>query len=274
MKIPALFAASMIAIMATGESEGYVLVTDQHVDLQLVYASGTLSGRVSPDTGFLEPGNALLFDGPDGSTAVERAPDSQWDFLGMGPGQTVYYWPQTFEPDRAYLGFASDKDTIPTGTFRSYFETDPRVAASAPWNKITLLDVRFQPAPGEVPGPAFFSLWQNDFDGNATVWMSSFTNGIDPTDAAWLLAGGHEHFNWGFTKRGHYQIEFKFSGLLSNGDFIESVPQTFHFGVEFTPSAIPEPRLWLLLTAGAVALGSRRTRARGILFPDQPTSNR
>lgn len=244
-------------------SVAYEVVTDEHVDIQIVYASGSLSGKIAPEGGgMLDLGETLLFDGPSGSTAVTRPGGAEWDFLGVGAGETLYFWPQGALDGRTYLGFASDKGTVPNGTFKSYFEADSRVEDTAAWNKVSLLDVRFHPAPGESAGPAHFSLWNFAF-GEATVWMSSFENGITADDATWVLGGGHEHFNWGFTKRGHYEIDLRFSGFLNaGGAYIESAPLTYHFGVEFLPANIPEPgtATLALLGAGALALSRRRGR--------------
>lgn len=254
--------AAILSFPVAGQA--YQVITDEHVDLQVIYASGSLSGKVNPDGRSYDRDHVLLFDGPEDTTTVQRPSGSEWDFLGVGPGQMLHYFPQgaTLEGDRIYLGFAADKNTVPMGGFASYFEDDLRVQAAGPWIKITLLDVRFQPAPGESTGPAHFSLWQSYFGGDSTVWMSSFDGGISGDDSVWLQPGWHEHYNWGFSRRGYYQIDFKFSAYLNDGreTYVESAPLTYHFGVEFMPAAIPEPGVLALLLPGTFLFSHRRNR--------------
>ncbi len=253
---------SALLFVSALSSGAYTVITDEHVDLQLEYVSGSLRGFVKPDIeGRTELGDALLYDGPSGTTSISRPPSSTWNFLGVSAGQPVYYWPQNNNVGRIYLGFGSDGGTIPGGTFATYYESDARVDATAPWTKITLTAMRYTAAPGET-GTANFSLWQIDTFGDAVVWMAT-SDGISASDATWLVEGGHAHFNWGFTKRGYYELDFVFSGTLaSSGNPIQSAVQTFHFGVEFQPAALPEPSSGVLLALSTAALLGRRRRTR------------
>lgn len=239
----------------------YTVVTDEHVDLRIEYVGGSLRGKIySHDDGSIERNAGLLYDGPSGTTRITRPGSSTWDFIGVGAGETFHYWPHTSVVGRIFLGFGSDFGSIPGGTLASYYESDERVDAEAAWTKITLAGMRYAAAPGES-GTAHFSLWQIDSFGDAVVWMSTAEGGITSTDATWLIEGGHSHFNWGFTKRGHYELDFKFSGYLNGSNtYIESAAQTFHFGVEFQPAAIPEPSSATLLVLAMVASLARRLR--------------
>lgn len=217
----------------------YTVVTDEHVDLEVGYSGGVLGGPIRTGNSVVPRDEVLLYDGPLGTTSAQRPAAATWNFLGVGAGQPIFFWPQSSIAGRIYAGFGSDGGAIPPGTFASYLETDPRVNLTAAWTKIALLDVRYEPAPGES-GPAYFSLWQTGWGGTVSVWMSSFDGGITATDATWLIAGGHAHHNWGFTKRGYYQIDFRYSGYLAgSGTSIESPTQTFHFAVEYQPPRIP-----------------------------------
>jgi len=238
----------------------YTVITDQHVDLQIEYVGGTLSGKIQADNeGNVARDNGLLHDGPAGTTSIARPASSTWNFLGVSAGQPIYYWAANSVPGHIYLGFGSNGGTIPGGTFASYYESDARVDDVAPWTKIALTAMRYHAAPGES-GAANFSLWQTDIFGDAVVWMST-ADGITSTDATWLIEGGHAHYNWGFTKRGHYELDFKFSGYLSGSNtFIESTAQTYHFGVEFQPAALPEPASLFLLGIGAAMISFARRR--------------
>ena len=217
----------------------YTVVTDEHVDLEVGYSGGVLGGPIRTGNSVVPRDEVLLYDGPLGTTSAQRPAAATWNFLGVGAGQPIFFWPQSSIAGRIYAGFGSDGGAIPPGTFASYLETDPRVNLTAAWTKIALLDARYEPAPGES-GPAYFSLWQTGSGGAVSVWMSSFDGGITATDATWLIAGGHAHHNWGFTKRGYYQIDFRYSGYLAgSGTSIESPTQTFQFGVEYQPPRIP-----------------------------------
>ena len=229
-----------LALAAPLGGHAYTVVTDEHVDLEVRYSGGVLGGPIRADSGSVPRDEGLLYDGPVGTTSIARPLDPIWNFLGVGAGQPIFfYWPQSSVAGRMYLGFGSDGGAIPPGTFQSYLETDPRVNLTAAWNKITLLDVRYEPTLG-VSGSAHFSLWQTDGVGGVDVWMSTFDGGITSTDATWLIEGGHAHYNWGFSKSGYYQIDFRYSGFLAgSGTYIESPTQTFHFGVEYQPPRIP-----------------------------------
>jgi surface-anchored protein len=263
MKYLRVFA--VFASLLPFSAHAYTVITDEHVDIQVVFVSGSLSGRIHADNeGNVPRDQGLLFDGPVGTTSVNRPAGATWDFLGVAAGQPVYLWPQNNVPGRMYLGFGSDGGSIPPGTFASYLESDPRVNATARWTKITLTGMRYEPAPGES-GPAQFSLWQAGQFGSVTTWMSTAEGGITSTDATWLDEGGHSHFNWGFTKRGYYQLDFVFSGYLNgSNEYIESGVQTFHFGVEYQPLVIPEPSAAYLLGGAGCLFLLRRRRPRAV----------
>lgn len=236
-----------------------------HSDIGIAYVGGKLEGRVRADSlGTLQPGDSLLYDGPLNTTTITRPADPFWDFIGVGAGEQLYYWPQNLPSNppspRLYLGMAADGGLVPTGTFASYFQSDPRVAGTARWIKIELTGIEFDPAPGETRA-GHFSLWQTGGASGTTVWMSSYDGGVTGSDATWIAEGGHAHFNWGFSARGYYRLAFEFSGILAaTGHPISSDPITFHFGVEHQPLVlVPEPCAASLLAAGALLCGLCRS---------------
>lgn len=272
LKITSGLAAALFSAMTVSSGSaamaGYEIVTDEHVDLQVEYRGGW-GTVIRADSRDVPHDRGLLYDGPAGTTAFTRPASSQWDFLGVNAGEPIHIFPQGPFDDRIYLGFGSDDGSIPAGTFASYYEADPRVNNTAAWTKISLVDMRFTPDPTDTAtNAANFSLWQTGGalggpSSGLSVWMST-ADGIDATDATWLFAGGHSHFNWGFSRIGYYQIDLRFSGYLNDGQMTltESPVYTFHFGVEYLPEAIPEPGALVLLSSGCTAFLTLRRRSR------------
>ena len=98
---------------------------------------------------------------------------------------------------------------------------------------------------GSISGPGDFLLWQDDGFGGANVFFDS------AGDSFTLAAGSHTHYNWGFTEKGTYELEFEISGDHVVDDF-QSASGLYTFQV------IPEPTTTLLGAFGALALLRRR----------------
>ncbi len=194
------------------------------------------------------PHEAWLFVRP--GALQSRPPGSQWDFLGTGAGQNIWVLPQVQDPNLIFGGMAAEE--IDPGTFDTYALTDPRVNNGNPTNG-EWIHIRLR----DVSGPGHFSVWQTDTFGSPVVWMSSFANGIDSTDFALLMPGGHIHFNWGFTEAGFYDVTIEFEALL-NGDVTRSGEYTYTFVVH----AIPEPATIISMLAGGGMLGLAWHRRR------------
>ena len=96
-----------------------------------------------------------------------------------------------------------------------------------------------------ISGPGDFLLWQDDGFGGANVFFDS------AGDSFTLTAGSHTHYNWGFTEKGTYGLEFEISGNHVD-DGIQSASGLYTFQV------IPEPTTTLLGAFGALALLCRR----------------
>jgi surface-anchored protein len=159
------------------------------------------------------PGSVLFVAVPGARTG--RPSGSQWDFLGVGEGGTVWILPQYQDPSLLYLG-TNNEGTDP-GDLLSYMETDPRLPhdVGVPWIKASVLSVR---------GPGDFSIFSTDSFGTPTVWVDTADNPnghngapLDSSDALWFIAGGHVHYNWGFTARGYYDITVQASAFLPDG---------------------------------------------------------
>lgn len=95
-------------------------------------------------------------------------------------------------------------------------------------------------------GPGDFLLWQDDGFGGANIFLDT-ANGID----SFIMApGSHTHFNWGFTEKALFELEFGISGTHES-DGAQSASASYFF-------AVPEPSAVSLAAIGALALLRRR----------------
>jgi surface-anchored protein len=149
--------------------------------------------------------------------------DPTFDFLGAEAGDTVWVLRQRFDPARLSVGVSAEE--IADGTFASHFERDRRVRSTAPWVRLTMKAVR---------GPGDVSVWQNDSFGRPVVWMAT-SDGITNHDRVFIASGLDADFNWAFTERGIYEIDFVASAFLPGEDEpVRSKVVTYTFGVEET----------------------------------------
>jgi surface-anchored protein len=118
----------------------------------------------------------------------------EWNFLGVPIGEPVWFMPQTNDPAKPFFGFATDNLNI------------PQWSGPLSWSLEAILSA---PAGGEV------SLWQTGFFGDPNVKFASIdginvniTPGSDvqTDDDFFQTIGGHDHYNWGFSKPGVYRV--------------------------------------------------------------------
>jgi surface-anchored protein len=190
-----------------------------HVD------GGIVDGILQPDAEFA-PGDLTI----QTSTTSLRPADAAWTPIGVGSGQNFWILPETDIPGQPFAGIGAE-ELLP-----------------ADWSTpitITLTGMA-GPAGGE------FSLWQTDGLGAPTFFMSTL-GGISAADAYQmnLNVSDHEHFGWGFTTVGTYELTFQIAGTHVR-DGAKSATATYNFSV------IPEPSSTLLGAFGALALLRRR----------------
>lgn len=232
-------------------------LTTQHVDLNLrhsfsanSWALGFRDDDAFPAVQYTSE-NALVYVG---TQALSTRPASgDFDFVGVGSGQSYYRLPQTQNPDLAYLGIAGygvtpgDVDQYNPST-----ESKGRVSGNGRWLRLNLVGVDHTTPAGDA-GTGKFSIWQNGESGPA-VFASNFndgvsnanssgldaTDGLSADDSVWILANGHLHFNYGFSEPGRYALTFRMSGYFgSDGNnatpnvagFRESEPITIYVSV-------------------------------------------
>ena len=202
---------------------------NEHVDLNIFYTGGG-AWDVRPYDGdfggFALPGNESLLHVDRRSLLT--VPASGFEFIGVEGSEQTYVLPQGQHPELLYLGFAGYGAT-PTSQWDRYnpsTESGGRVSGYGRWLKVAL---------DSVKGPGELSVWQSG-DTGPTVFMSTASGGITADDALWIVANGHTHYNFSFTKRGLYQVNLLPSGYL--GDDGLTTPSTAGYSQAATAIAI------------------------------------
>ena len=163
-------------------------------------------------------GSALL---PVVSGTDTRPSGSSWDFTGTSSGSSLWVLEKSGN-NGLYLGIGAEE-----------------ISASDLDGPITLT---FQSLSG--PSGGVFSMW------NSTVsWSDSPTalvtsaSGFNLANTLTIAAGGHTHFNYGFTTPGLYDVTFEATATLAEalGGGQVAGTGTFRFGVFDTGSPYPEP---------------------------------
>ncbi|MBM4068093.1 MAG: hypothetical protein FJ271_04000 [Planctomycetes bacterium] len=207
-------------------------MASEHADINLQYsggATGTWSLQHDDNDNVVshDPDVALLYVGVDAEEA--RPAGAKFDFIGVAAGATYYRAPQSQDSELLYLGVAGYGVTASEfDRYNPLTESKGRVSGVGRWLKLSLVDVKhFQPD-GQA-GSGIFSVWQSGVSAPA-VGMSTYddgvsnpdsegldtTDGIGADDALWIVAGGHSHFNWGFSQKGRYEVTVKISGYLGD----------------------------------------------------------
>jgi surface-anchored protein len=246
--------AGLVALAAT------IAAGEARAAFQDVYSAGHADVNISYDSA----SNSLHLDYEFGSNAVingmvlgvggagEREADTITVFIDpanstvLGPaglpapyaGNTLYVAPQTSAVGRPFLGTGAE--SIEPGVFQNDTLT------------LTLTGFSQQPAGGN------FVLWQ--IGGEATPFMNS-ADGFSAADHVDVLAGSHDHFNWGFTAQGIYDLNFTATGTLQDGTVL-STDGVYRFQVGAAPSAVPEPGSLTLALMGLGSAGLVFTRGR------------
>lgn len=234
--IIALAAAAGLGLPLTGQAQ--TTISTGHVDIFGVgYVGGALELLIHEEDTMLElePADTVLQINPGGY--VLRPAGAAFDFLGPA-GSSLWVLPQS-ETEAASRGviFAG------VGTE----EINPVEWGAGTPITITLLSVVSAPLGGN------FFLWSEDEFGNPTQVMNS-TN-LATYNSLTQGIGLHEHYNWGFTAEGIYEIQFEATGTPESGSPLSST-QTYTFNV------VPEPSTYALLGLGAGALALMRWRKR------------
>ncbi len=108
------------------------------------------------------------------------------------------------------------------------------------------------------PSGAQFALWQTDSFGAPTVFIDTAADDLDFSFPAF----GHQHFVYGFSQEGEYQLKFDVQGV---GGFFGPNSSVGSVLVNFNVAAVPEPATAGLIAAGfgCIAVGARYRRRQG-----------
>jgi surface-anchored protein len=153
-----------------------------------------------------------------------RPAGSEWDFTGANDGDSLWVLPNTSGNGVLYLGIGAEE-----------------IDAADLAGPITLTFLGLSGPAGGV-----FSMWDGGTLAGPTPLITS-ASGYGLPNALAISAGGHSHFNYGFTAQGLYAVTFQATGTLAaglGGGPVSGVG-TFMFGVFGTsksyPNDVPAP---------------------------------
>lgn len=200
------------------------LAEEAEVSLHLHAHTGAIfdGSPLADDTEF-EPEQVVIV--VPNSTQFSRPAGAMWDFLGNAAGEPTWRLPASnaaaVAENAPFLGIGAEDAEL--GAFVN--------------NQLTLALVA-------VSGPGHFSLYNVSL-GMPTVKMASF-DGIDSNDVITVPAGGHLHFNFGFSAPGLYEVTFLAKAIDAATQEELSSQATFNFLV------VPEPMSLALLGLGTL----------------------
>jgi surface-anchored protein len=224
MKMQLKIIATLLAVgAASSTSMAATVFTTEHIDLALRRASPPLPGHPSgwelyirdKDNEFDSP-LATSMVNVESSALRTRPSGSQWDFLGVSAGASVFILPQSQDGALVYMGIGAE---------------DASVLSTVSGDMTLTLQ--------SVGGPGQFSLYR--LAGGSPVPVMTSSNGITSADSVAVPINSHIHYNWAFTAAGSYSLGFTITGTPIGAPApVTSEP----FLVSF--SVIPEPAHLLL----------------------------
>jgi surface-anchored protein len=222
--------------------------TTEHVDLNITHSGGAWAVQPQLDGVPNSSENVLLYVGQ--KAELPRPAGANYNFLGVAQGADFYELPASQNSDVLYLGFAGYGVPTSIDRYSPATESKGRITSAGRWSKLTLADVKHYDASGNL-SDGTFSVYE--YGANVKVFMSNYNdgvsnpdgNGLDTTDgitaddALWALAASHNHYNFGFSKPGRYEVDVIASAYLTDdgvntpntGSFSQSTPIRLYFSV-------------------------------------------
>lgn len=212
-----------VGMATTAVAEDRLVLDHGHIDtFTPTWSDNTLDVRLQEDvTGshvLHAPEDVLLKVRPESAIQLPDPVPPSLSFLGA-PGDTVYYLPQTQDPNLIWPGWNTER--IPAGVF-----TNP---------------LRIQVT--DVSGPGNVFVWQTGAVGQP---ISVLGGGYQLPGTISPNVGVHAHAEWAFTEEGTYSFTVVASGTLAAGGTATSAPRTYTFQVGDT--AEPQPVTTLSVT--------------------------
>lgn len=214
-----------------------------HADIGLAYESGELELHYHFGSGAVLDGVPLGTDlEVDPSDYGVRVADvarvilgANVSFLDALAGDPLWRLPSSNTPGLPFLGIASK-------------ELDSNDFGSA----------SIQLTGFSGPGGGEFALWQSDGFVTNVLWQTF--GGLDGTDMLPMVIGGHDHFNYGFTAEGVYDLQLTAVANLVGGGSVTDT-ETFRFLVGDS-TVVPEPTGFGLLAGSCIVMIGIRRRCR------------
>jgi surface-anchored protein len=195
-------------------------LTDEHADIQVLYDSIGTNGL---SIAVRDVDHNVDYKSNEVYLVVKES--SQLTLPAGTPfgnaGDILWIIPQSQNPDLLYLGLSAEgiAGNIFSGNFNFQLKA--------------------------LDGPGNMFVWQSDSSGNLHVYFNA-ADGITDADSHSSIVGSHEHFNWGFTINGVYEVTFQVSGQrFGETTNIVSPLTTFTFEVLPLPTNAPPTTIQL-----------------------------
>jgi surface-anchored protein len=202
----------------------------------------------------LDPAETRIVVGPE--SAIPSLDFNLGTFASVG--DAIWQLPQNNSKGQLFFGL---RTVIPVGIFQNSFD-----GFFIPGGRGSIVLEMI-----ELSGPAAsaggdFAMWKLGSFANEEFNFDS-SDGIDSNDRLDPVpTGSHEHYNWGMTQPGIYDVTFRASGRLNEGGVDTSTTETLTFSVPFSSVARGQATLNLGFGPGTIAPASIHLPIQGVEY--------